>query len=361
MTNEAFALSPISARAADPIEAEYNAIRDAFMETARGRWFLDEYAKRNRNADTSLVLDAVARIEGALAAQRQPVIEDRLPEALAAIRRAVAEAETAASAAVGQAPLATSLEPVHRGVRIIKEISWRWREIGADARICDLIDSQLEAIQGACEQISTIDPRVELKTAFDLLKDQIEQADTTEVAAPQGATSPSPGQKATKADEEAEAATGLTKAIAEPAAVDSIEECPFDAAAEAEDNAVLEMVALEMAALDPEFEEAVTEPGEVATQVSNSEVSNFEVGSSEVSNSAVEPNAPAPEIVAAESSAGTEHQAVEAEQTALASPWSTPVSTILARGLLQKPWTTVDDPLEPIRRMTQAEKIAFFS
>ena len=59
MVDEVFALSPISARAAQPNEADYEAIRDAFMETSRGRWFLGEYAKRNRNADTSMVLDAV--------------------------------------------------------------------------------------------------------------------------------------------------------------------------------------------------------------------------------------------------------------------------------------------------------------
>ena len=51
MANEAFALSPMSARAAAPNEQDYDAIREAFMETARGRWFLGEFAKRNRNAE----------------------------------------------------------------------------------------------------------------------------------------------------------------------------------------------------------------------------------------------------------------------------------------------------------------------
>ena len=95
MANEAFALSPISARASLPSEEDYEAIREAFMETARGRWFLDEYAKRNRNADTRMVLDAVARIEETLAAQKQPpppVVVDRLPAALASIRDAVEKA-----------------------------------------------------------------------------------------------------------------------------------------------------------------------------------------------------------------------------------------------------------------------------
>ena len=36
-------------------------------------------------------------------------------------------------------------------------------------------------------------------------------------------------------------------------------------------------------------------------------------------------------------------------------------ATILASGMLQKPRAAANDPLAPIRRMTQAEKIAFFS
>src|SRR5438034_4123785 len=75
MAEEAFALSPISARAALPSEEDYAAIAEAFMETSRGRWFLTEYAKRNRNADTRMVLDAVARIEQSLSAQRAETLE----------------------------------------------------------------------------------------------------------------------------------------------------------------------------------------------------------------------------------------------------------------------------------------------
>src|SRR3979409_1057286 len=100
MADEAFALSPISARAAQPREEDYDAISEAFMETSRGRWFLGEYAKRNRNADTRMVLDAVARIEESMAAQRQPPPDNGLAEALAAIRSAVGEARTAATSAV---------------------------------------------------------------------------------------------------------------------------------------------------------------------------------------------------------------------------------------------------------------------
>src|SRR5450432_2338957 len=121
MADEAFALSPISARAKLPSAEDYDAISDAFMETSRGRWFLGEYAKRNRNADTRMVLDAVARIEENIAAQRQPAAEGGLAEALAAIRSAVDQARAAASAAIDSPAVEENLEPIRNGARIIAE------------------------------------------------------------------------------------------------------------------------------------------------------------------------------------------------------------------------------------------------
>src|SRR6201996_7955925 len=173
MADEAFALSPISARAAQPREEDYDAISEAFMETSRGRWFLGEYAKRNRNADTRMVLDAVARIERSLAAQRQPepepVPDTGLADALTAIKAALSEARAAASSAVDDLALEQHLAPVRKGARVIGEISWRWREIGADGRICDLLDSQVGAIEASCGHLSSADPHAALNAAFDLL------------------------------------------------------------------------------------------------------------------------------------------------------------------------------------------------
>jgi hypothetical protein len=48
-------------------EEDYDAIEAAVMETARGRWFLAEFARRNRNADTAAVLGAIERLERAVA------------------------------------------------------------------------------------------------------------------------------------------------------------------------------------------------------------------------------------------------------------------------------------------------------
>src|ERR1043166_7567587 len=170
--DEAFALSPISARAAEPGEADYDAISAAFMETAGGRWFLGEYAKRNRNADTRMVLDAVARIEQNLAAQKYAA-EDRLPAALAAIRQAVDEAKAAAAKAVASAE--QSLAPIRGAAQTIREILMRLREIGADGRIYDLMDSQLGVIEAGCGAPGLSGAGNALSAAFDLIEQRIRE------------------------------------------------------------------------------------------------------------------------------------------------------------------------------------------
>ncbi|WP_194481739.1 hypothetical protein [Bradyrhizobium sp. CCBAU 53338] len=444
MANEAFALSPMSARAAEPNEQDYDAIREAFMETARGRWFLGEYAKRNRNADTRMVLDAVAKIEETLAAQRQPVVEDRLPEALVAIRRAVEDAESAAAKAFDPAAIEANLAPIPRGVRIIKEISWRWREIGADGRICDLIDSQLASIEAACAQVVTIDPRGDLKAAFDLLRDRVEQTDAGGVAAPQAAVQPAPAPAqpaATDAEEpgdetpaamvsevpaaftetpreiapEPEAiaeVSGLSEdavsdvavapeiaeshaaveesfaavedSLADPVGIAGItDEFSLDAAAEAEDEAILDAIALEMAAPDPEFDEIVApmemetaipepmpEPAPAARQFEEPEVEEPVTEApipmeslARLTDAIAEAAAevmlqPAPAMAATASS-----DVAPGATLPMPSPLPEPSlgATILASGIVQKPRAAANDALAPIRRMTQAEKIAFFS
>src|SRR5262249_3083185 len=273
MANQAFALSPITARASLPSEEDYEAIREAFMETARGRWFLDEYAKRNRNADTRMVLDAVARIEETVAAQKQPpppVVIDRLPAALMSIRSAVARAQGAASSALDGQRLEENLTPIRKGSRIIKEISWRWREIGADGRICDLIDSQVAAIDTACAQLAETDPRVALRAAFEIIRNEIEafrDTVTAPTAAEAAARAPAPRAAELRRAEivEMPAKVGEPEPVREVEAAVSEPEmetetavantAPFDMSpeeADAHDEAVLEMVAMEMAAPDPD-------------------------------------------------------------------------------------------------------------
>src|SRR6266571_2642653 len=44
-------------------EADFKAIEAAVMETSRGRWFLSEYSKRNRHANTQSLLEAISQLE----------------------------------------------------------------------------------------------------------------------------------------------------------------------------------------------------------------------------------------------------------------------------------------------------------
>jgi hypothetical protein len=72
---------------------QYEALESAVMESARGRWFLAEYARRNRAADTMMLLDALKRLEnvaGAHAVQSGQSLPD-LEELAAAIRATKSE------------------------------------------------------------------------------------------------------------------------------------------------------------------------------------------------------------------------------------------------------------------------------
>jgi hypothetical protein len=367
MADEAFALSPISARASLPSEQDYEAIREAFMETSRGRWFLGEYARRNRNADTRMVLDAVARIEESLAAQRQPVPESGLAEALAAISRALEEARAAASGALDSLALEENLAPVRKGVRVIREIAWRLREIGADGRICDLIDSQISVIQAGCGQISSTGPRAALSAAFDLIEQRIEAFGGSDTIAPQAGEeampSPSPAgdtDVATSMPAEAVVVTPEVVAVRAEVAEVSVETADMPAAAvdvtpeagdenpeaaDPYDEALLDMVALEMGAPDPSDTDDTFDAG-------------YDIHISE-------PPAD-PEIVAERP-----EPMVAPAQPPTIQPSHQPSlevsldvslgSTLIANGIVRRPHAAMSDPLAPIRRMSQAEKIAFFS
>src|SRR5216684_2495490 len=408
MADDAFALSPISARATQPSEQDYDAIREAFMETARGRWFLGEYAKRNRNADTRMVLDAVARVEENLAAQKQAAPDNGLAEALVAIRRAVDAARAAASGAIDSLALEETLTPVRKGARVIREIAWRWREIGADGRICDLLDSQVNAIEGACGQIVSTDPKAVLSAAFDLIEARIAELDESDTASPQAAeTAVSPPSFAASPGEMPAADSAMVPAAAAtnnfgtatsapalpdetlPATADA-EEITADAQApdtqapdtqapdvqaadaqagempasdaldvDAQDDAVLRMVALEMAAPDPSDIGLPADPAPDAIHAVESPPADPVRVELQLGPTAVPAISPSLRT-SLQPSLQPPLQA-SPQPSPEPSPEPSLGSALIASGFLRKPNASHSDPLAPIRRMSQAEKIAFFS
>jgi hypothetical protein len=361
MADEAFALSPISARASLPSEQDYEAISQAFMETSRGRWFLGEYARRNRNADTRMVLDAVERIEQTIAADRQPAAEDRLPEALAAIRLAVEAAQAATAAAVESLASEENLAPIRKGARIIREISWRWREIGADSRICDLLDSQVGAIESACGQISSASPQAALSAAFDPIRKRIAAFDDGEAEAAEEVIPPTSSaasdemMSAEAADATIEAAEMAAEALdVTPEAADERPD-----AAEAYDQALLDMVALEMGAPDDDD----------APEAATDEMHSPEQPPADSIFLAPEPEpaaAPEPPKVQPSPQPSLQDSVQPSPQPSVQpslqpSPQPSLGSSLIANGIVRRPTASASDPLVPIRRMSQAEKIAFFS
>lgn len=338
MANEAFALSPITARAASPTDADFEAIREAFLETARGRWFLDEYTKRNRNADTAMVLEAVARIESSLAAQKEeqrqqaaietPPVEppsNELPEAMAAVRAIVAAARESVSAALSSAAVDESLTPSRKCARVIREIAWGLRESGADGRICFLLESQVDAINAACDHIAAGGMRDGVLQAFDQAAREIE-------------------------------------AIA-PSTIEPLAEAEPVAVLHAADPVPTETSDLQITAANEELFDVA-----VAPEITSPEVATETMLLAEESPP-VELSAPVEEIANSEPVVTAHLDIVlEAPEPALEivpeiviAPPASLGESLIASGIIARPATPRSDPLAPIRRMSQAEKVAFFS
>lgn len=355
MADEAYALSPVAARATTPSEAEYNAISDAFMETSRGRWFLDEYARRNRNADTRMVLDAVARIETTIAAQRSGPAHEPAA-AWAAIRSIVEDAKANALAALSKLSVKGHLAPAHNDVQTIRKIVWTLRECGTDLRLCDLLDAQAKAIETSLKLLTAAEPRDAVIAEFDNLLQQIDslakdsplsrEANYSEAPAEAEARTPAPTNSEIDATSPViEAPTvnvsdvpdiSLDTASPAPAADDNKsqvaamtpihESLPPNDTEAAHDDAVLDLIAMEMGAPDPEEAEAavVPEPA-IAQRTPEPRGPNFQFD-----------EAPAP----AQPSLG---------------------AVLLANGTIPRPRPSTSNRFAAIRRISQAEKVALFS
>ncbi len=106
-------------------EEDYDAIHAAVVETVRGRWFLTEYARRNRVEEVQDMLAAIGRLETVVMSQRAlPPPEAASPHLRLLTQRAD--------------------EIVIRLTDIIEEL----RESSADAYLCDDLETQARAIAG---------------------------------------------------------------------------------------------------------------------------------------------------------------------------------------------------------------------
>jgi hypothetical protein len=453
MADEAFALSPIHARASLPTDADYEAIHEAFMETSRGRWFLTEYAKRNRNADTRMVLDAVERLEAGLASQREAQAEAVAAAAeAAAVQAAEAVAARAAEAAAAHAVAtqAAAAEPAPRvdlwpelaeaftrarmeiaqrlvresndeafeairaSAETLKSISWALRERGFDVRICDFVDIQVNKITDGytglmAESSVASETEGEILAAFDDLIAHVEgltssgdaEMETLDVVVDAVADAMNEDDvadaMAVEDDEAATAADGATALVVEAAPPDEPAATLVEPASATEaasplgsypdaafheifgDDSDIEIVDAAPIEAPPAPPAAPTEP-EINRQrlyeaklglyrasaaiaearaklVSSDDIEIVDVATADVAPSAptaVRQNErPVAEVAAAPSSIADEAPPPAPGRPSLG-------QALLDSGMVQNA-DNRSDPLASFRRMSQAEKVAFFT
>lgn len=121
-------------------DVDYEAIEAAVTETVRGRWFLKEFARRNRGAEVKLMLDAMGRLETLVTAgQSQPAL-----------------------------PAPPSADPsIRLMVQRIKEIGGQleglasiMREDGIEAHFCEVVELQARAVAGLMRTGTMAKPEV---------------------------------------------------------------------------------------------------------------------------------------------------------------------------------------------------------
>ncbi len=157
MPNEPLALSTVPPPAT--ADTDYDAICSAVTATARGRWFLDEYAKRNRHSDTTQVLAAIARMEAAVVGDRAQQASHQahqgvrielleMARTIAQARAAVAESRPDPSQPAAEAA-GESAPDVAAAAERLRQIAWTMRACGIDLPASDQIGQIADTILSA--------------------------------------------------------------------------------------------------------------------------------------------------------------------------------------------------------------------
>ena len=83
-----------------PDDGDYETFCAALSASARGRTFLSEYTRRNRNADTEQLLAAIAQLQQTVAANSAPKVTDTIKAELRALLDEIAAAQNELEASI---------------------------------------------------------------------------------------------------------------------------------------------------------------------------------------------------------------------------------------------------------------------
>lgn len=151
---------------------DYDDIQAAVMETERGRWFLNEYAQRNRVADTAMLLEAIKKLEGMVAEKENapssaPDVDKMrfdivdMANAIAETKQQIADIKSSdgddsrldsATAELDAIVVAaeTATSDILSAAENIQEVAWTMREDGATEEGFDRLDALATDIYMAC-------------------------------------------------------------------------------------------------------------------------------------------------------------------------------------------------------------------
>src|SRR5271155_3164727 len=128
-----------------PNEAEYSAVYAAVMATERGRWFLTEFASRNRQANTQALTGAIARVEAVIRNGRPA---QSLPASLGSDLIEIAAAIEQVRAAIGRER--TPAPDLSGAAERIQDVAFSLRERADAAALCDALNAIAREISDAC-------------------------------------------------------------------------------------------------------------------------------------------------------------------------------------------------------------------
>lgn len=171
---------------------DYEAIEAAVSETPRGRWFLAEFARRHRAAETDRLIETIERLFATAGEARKAALSEHVERDLEDMRRSIEEAQRDIAAvkprgdlnvrqgaandpdAIAMAAERATLDML-AAVERLHEISDDLRQRNADGDLCDEIETHARGIFMACSfQDMTGQRTARLVTALRYLERRIE-------------------------------------------------------------------------------------------------------------------------------------------------------------------------------------------
>lgn len=154
-------------------DKDYRAIEAAVMESSRGRWFLSEYAQRNRHSDTLTLLEAIHKLEenvgkGIPQAQADDSDGDKIKFDLMEMASAIAQTKNEIAALTPENDddsrfmaatqeldaIVTATEgatgDILDAAESVQEIIWTMREAGTAEAECDKLEALITQVYTAC-------------------------------------------------------------------------------------------------------------------------------------------------------------------------------------------------------------------